>query len=140
MEPSLLDWLNGARSGRRLRPEQRRAPRGARWRPWNVVAAVPCSRNYTAEVARAAVPVDVSAERVAEDLVVAGIENLACTGVVRRRVGVRGPAEPRDGVPRRTVPVRAVELQPLVGSARCVVYRDVALEVVRGSRHTQHEA
>src|SRR5205823_2272339 len=82
-----------ARRARRLRREQWWARRhGARRRPGDVVAAVPRSRNEPADVARSAVLVDVSAERVAEDLVVAGIEDLARAGVVRGRVGVHGPA------------------------------------------------
>src|SRR5207253_4090959 len=90
----LRDWHHRAGCARRLRREQRRARRhGARRRAGDVVAAVPRSRKEPADVARRAVPVDVSAERVAEDLVVAGIEDLARAGVVRGGIGVHGPAE-----------------------------------------------
>src|SRR5205807_793341 len=112
---------------RRLRREQWWARRhGARRRPGDVVAAVPRPRNEPEDVARNAVLVDVSAERVAEDLVVAGIEDLARAGVVRGRVGVHGPAEVRDGVPGNAVAVRAEELEPLVGETRRIVDRAVA--------------
>src|SRR5439155_8417623 len=84
----LRDWNDRARSARRLRGEERRARRhGAGRCPRDAVAAVPRARHDCAVVAiERARLVLVPGERVAEHLVVARVEDLAPSGVVRRRL------------------------------------------------------